>query len=247
MSTTEGEAQGEDETRALLQESDPDQPQVPISNEMVAETQAEVQAEAQCSGTVITAYRELLTELRIRSMIGSYMMYDQADKYGNWAFWLLIATSVLMGLAAGGLSQYIPIGKGRIPFISKMTIGFITTTSGTFKAGSMFLYKKFEEKQELFNKTGAGWQELELNIRHFLATTEDTDNRDKYEQFTKECIKQRGDICRLSKPERGIYKKFNEGFPSIVVKRYNNKRDVVAHIRAELEESDSSSEEPGDN
>ncbi|XP_048249510.1 uncharacterized protein LOC125378245 [Haliotis rufescens] len=207
---------------------------------------AETQAEAQCSKKTIKAYRELLMGLRIRSMIGSYMMYDQSDKYSTLASWMLIAASGIMGVAAGGLSQYIPIGKGRISLISKIAIGMITGSSGTFKAGSMLLHEKFEEKQKLFNKTGAGWQELELKIRHFLDTTEDTENIDKYEQFTKDCIKQRGDICRLSKPERGIYKKFNAGSPSIVMERYKKKRDVVAGIRDELEKEESSSEELGD-
>ncbi|XP_071090957.1 uncharacterized protein [Haliotis cracherodii] len=199
-----------------------------------AENPAEVQAEAQCSRPVITAYREFLTELRIRSMIGYCMMYDQSDKYSTLASWMLIAASGIMGVAAGGLSQYIPVGDGWFPCISKITIGVITATIGTFKAGSMFLYEKFEEKQKIFNKTGAGWQELELKIRHFLDTTEDTDNRAKYEEFTKECIKLRGEICCMAKPEKRIYKEYNENFKRHVVARCMKKRQAVAGIRAEL-------------
>ncbi|XP_046335527.1 uncharacterized protein LOC124117604 isoform X2 [Haliotis rufescens] len=199
-----------------------------------AQRAAETQTEAQCSTRAIKAYRELLMELRIRSMIGSYMMYDQSDQYGNWAFWMLIAASGILGVAAGGLSQYIPGGKGWIPFISKITIGMITGTGGTFKVGSKLLHEKFEEKQKLFNETGAGWQELELNIRHFLDTTEDTDSRDKYQQFTENCIKQRREICRMAKPEKPIYKEYNENFKGHVVDRYKKKRQAVAGIRAEL-------------
>ncbi|XP_046572565.1 uncharacterized protein LOC124280630 [Haliotis rubra] len=180
------------------------------------------------------AYVMLLSELRIRSMIGSYMMYDQSDRYSQLAFWLLIVASILMGLASASLTTLIPVGDGWLPYLAKTIIGAITATAGSFKAGSIFLLEKFEKKQELFNKTGAEWQKLELKIRLFLDTADDTLTREAYQKFAEDCIEERTTICCLSKPERDIYRKYNEE-SSHILESYREKKSVVAEIQAELD------------
>ncbi|XP_071089487.1 uncharacterized protein [Haliotis cracherodii] len=214
-----------------------------------AQPQPQPQPQPVHQDQVIEACRELLMDIRIRSMIGSDIMYYQAVSYDYWAHWMLIAASGIMGVVAVGLCQYIPVGDGWITDITKITMGFITATSGTFKAGSMLLHKKFEKKQKLFNKAGAGWQELELNILHFLATTEDTDNRDKYEKFTKDCIEQQTKLKCMAIAEKSLsiyMSKSTEHFPSAIVARYKYKRDFFARTRAELEKEKSFSAESGD-
>ncbi|XP_048249508.1 uncharacterized protein LOC124111912 [Haliotis rufescens] len=207
--------------------------------------QPKPQSLTEAKSQVIEACGVLLSELRIRSMIGSYMMYEQSDKYANLSFWALVVASLLMGVATANLSQYIPVGDGLLPAISKIIIGVITVATCTFKVGSMFLLEKFEKKQELANKTGAGWQELELDIRLFLDSADDTVTNEMYKQFTRDCIRQRREICCLAKPEKAIYRKYNEESGHIL-RPYMKKKSVVAQIREELVKEKSSREAPGD-
>ncbi|XP_046572590.1 uncharacterized protein LOC124280651 [Haliotis rubra] len=211
-----------------------DMPTLRSQTQEVYETQQlQFQPQPQPSKKVFEAFVKLLSELRIRSMIGSYMMYKQSDRYNQLAFWMLIVVSVLMGVATAILSMYIPVGKGWLQECSKIIIGAITVTFSTFIAGNTFLVEKFEKKQELFNKTGAKWQELELKIHLFLETADDTLTRESYEQFAMNCIQERTTICCLSKPEPDIYKKYNAESRHIL-ESYLKKSSVITEIQDAL-------------
>ncbi|XP_046335515.1 uncharacterized protein LOC124117597 [Haliotis rufescens] len=180
---------------------------------------------------------EMLEELRIRSLMASYMMFERATKYGNYAFWTLIGASIVMGVAAANLCQYLPVGDNKNwVLFSKTVIGLVSGFATTFETGRIFLLEYLDKKEKLYNETAAGWQKLELDIRLFLNYIDKAKVKD-IRKFTKECIQQRDDVCSKSKPEGDTYDNYHDD-PEILIEKYLKKQSVIAHIGQRLKEDE---------
>ncbi|XP_071089179.1 uncharacterized protein [Haliotis cracherodii] len=178
---------------------------------------------------------EMLKELRIRSLIASFMMYEQSTKYGSYVFLAVIVIGVLIGAAVAILSTFIPVGDAdnQWVLIFKIFIGWISGTATTFQTGRIFLLEYFEKKEKLDNETAAGWQKLELDIRLFLNSIEKTSNK-SLRKFISDCIQQRHDICFKSKPDGDTYEKYHAR-RHLTINKYQKKQLLIAHIGQRLD------------
>ncbi|XP_071089849.1 uncharacterized protein [Haliotis cracherodii] len=180
---------------------------------------------------------EMLEELRIRSLMASYMMFERATKYGKYAVWTLIVASIVMGVAAANLCQYLPVGDNEHwVLVSKMVIGLVSGFSATFETGRIFLLEYLDKKEKLYNETAAGWQKLELDIRLFLNYI-DTAEVIEIREFTSKCIQQRDDVCSKAKPEGDTYDNYHDN-PEILIEKYRKKQSVIACIGKGLKEDE---------
>ncbi|XP_067656397.1 uncharacterized protein [Haliotis asinina] len=182
-----------------------------------------------------TAKIKMLNGLKTRSFMASKMMYEQSTRYSNYAFWAVIVTSVLMGVAAANLCDYLPVGDGQNRWVSasKMLIGVVSGFALSFQTGKIFLIDYFDTKQKLYNETASGWQKLELDIELFLNCIEEATTDKDIKDFTTTCIKERNDICCKSKPEEDIYRKYHNN-PDLVIEKYQRKTAVIASVQEQL-------------
>ncbi|XP_048249699.1 uncharacterized protein LOC125378284 [Haliotis rufescens] len=178
---------------------------------------------------------EMLEDLKIRSLMASYMMFDRSTKYGNYAFRTLILVAMLMGVAAANIFDYIPVGDDEDwVSVSKMVIGLVSGFSATIQTGKIFLLEYFEKKEKLYNETAAGWQKLELDIRLFLNYI-DTATDEDIREFTSKCIQERDNVCSKSKPEGDMYQHYHD-HPLVTIEQYRKKHDLLSPTKCQQPE-----------
>ncbi|XP_046572918.1 uncharacterized protein LOC124280957 [Haliotis rubra] len=179
----------------------------------------------------------ILKEMEFRCMNSAIMNYELSSHYDNLQFRVSVFSSIAAGIITLPASKVIPAAQAMTSLGSKVTklgmVGLLCASAAAvaYSQAAEYLLPSLKRKMRDYNKAGAGWQRLELNIRGFLASsTVDQTTVCEYRAFIEQCGEKREEICNIARPEEWSYKKYNETC-SYVIDRYRRRNQWHMEFR----------------
>ncbi|XP_071110376.1 uncharacterized protein [Haliotis cracherodii] len=184
----------------------------------------------------------ILKEMEFRCMNSAIMNYELSSHYDNLQFRVSVVSSIAAGIATLPAAKVIPAAQAMTGLGSKVTkLGMIALLGASaaavaYSQAAEYLLPSLKRKTRDYNKAGAGWQRLELNIRGFLASsTVDQTTVNEYRSFIEHCGEKREEICNIARPEEWSYKKYNATC-SHVIERYKKRNQWHMEFRRQQKE-----------